>query len=62
MTSQIVYSCDGILPSGMPCRGALSTRTTLDSVAQVIVRQAGWRIGRRGDTCPSCTRREGEAP
>lgn len=61
MTAQIVWSCDSVLPSGMPCRGKLATRTTLDSVSLVVARLAGWDIGRRRDTCQSCTRREREA-
>lgn len=60
MTARIVLSCDATLPSGMPCRGALPTRTMLPSTAEVQAREAGWTLGIFGDVCPSCTRRGAE--
>jgi hypothetical protein len=60
MTIQILLNCNGTLPSGMSCRGALSTRTQIYSTAFMLARRQGWTLSlanNRGDLCPSCTRR-----
>lgn len=56
MTLQFTFSCDGTLPSGMPCRGALPTRTTDRFIAKLVATESNWSVEYYGDFCPSCTR------
>lgn len=58
MSIHIVVKCGDQLPSGMPCRGALATRSAQVPGAVREAREAGWSIDAvELDRCPSCNNR-----
>lgn len=57
MTLQFVFSCDGTFDDGkLACRAALPTRTTIESTAVMLAREAGWSIEWDRDLCASHVR------
>jgi hypothetical protein len=59
VTAHISISCDGTLPSGMPCRGKLPTREFTFPAARHAARTKDWSTSAVEDLdwCPACTRR-----
>jgi hypothetical protein len=70
MTARVVLSCDGKLPSGMECRGAIPVGAVLTgSQARYAAGKQGWssnliafppRDFQPIDLCPACTKRKQE--